>query len=306
MADEKQEVAGEQKTAPFLTWREFLDSYPMNASKIVSDYYRPSSGSSDYTRLAPHLRLYCTVCEGVRNFTGQWIPSYRVEFDRADLEKAENLFLEYKCKDCDKGFKVYCLRSVPMKEPAGFGWAVKVGEFPEYHVELPRSLKSHLGDDYELFLKGLTCEKQGLGIGAFTYYRRVVESQKSQLIEEIRKVAEKLNAPKDALDDLAKAAKENQFARAVEMIKDAIPQALLVDSQNPLKLLHDALSIGVHSQTDASCLTAANAIRLVLADFSERLKLALQDQKELRAAIGSIAKFVGDARKNNTKPDDSC
>lgn len=93
----------------------------------------------------------------------------------------------------------------------------------------------------KLFEKGLTCEKRGLGIGAFSDYRRVVESQKSKLIAEILRVAEKLGAPQPLRETLAQAAKEKQFSRAVETVKDAIPQALLVDTQNPLKLLHDAL-----------------------------------------------------------------
>jgi len=114
----------------------------------------------------------------------------------------------------------------------------------------------------------------------------------------IRKVAEKLQSSAEAIDHLAKAEKEQQFSRAVEMTGDVIPQALLVDGQNSVKLLHNALSIGVHSQTDENCLAVAHGIRLVLADFSERLNLALQDQKGLRAAIGSIAKFIGDAKKN--------
>jgi len=167
-------------------------------------------------------------------------------------------------------------------------------------LNFPKSLKSLLGDDYQLFLEGLTCEKQGMGIGAFTYYRRVVESQKSQLISEILRVAEKLGAPEALRKTLAQAAQEKQFTRAVDAVKDAIPQALLVDSHNPLKLLHDALSIGVHAETDENCLKIAHGVRMVLADFSERLKLALEEQSELRGAIGDLGKFIGEARKKST------
>jgi hypothetical protein len=166
-----------------------------------------------------------------------------------------------------------------------------------HHVELPRSLKALLKDDYRLFEKGLTCEKQALGIAAFTYYRRVVESHKSQLISEILRVAEKLNLSQGVRDKLATAAQEKQFTRAVDAVKDAIPESLLVNGQNPLKLLHDALSIGVHGETDASCLRIAHAVRLVLADLSERLKLALEDQAELRAAVADVSRFIGEARK---------
>ena len=36
---------------------------------------------------------------------------------------------------------------------------------------------------------------------------------------------------------------------------------------------------------------------MVLADFSERLKLALEDEKELRSAVADLFKFTAEARK---------
>ena len=228
-------------------WREFLESFPVNTAQVVSEYW--GTAEREPKRLAPTLRLYCWECEGIRNFIGHW----RL-YDLVRDTKWVNDFLEYTCRECAKAVKTFSIGSKIIGDPRfGLGFALKIGETPEAHVELPLSLKSLLGDDYGLFLKGLQCEKQGLGVGAFTYYRRVVESQKSQLIAEIRRVAEKIGAPQEMLETLARAAKEKQFTRAVEAVKDAIPQALLVDSHNPLKLLHDALSIGVHGETDENC-----------------------------------------------------
>ena len=127
----------------------------------------------------------------------------------------------------------------------------------------------------------------------------MVNAQKNRLISETLRVAQKLGRPEAIRQKLEQALKEREFSRAVETIKDAIPESLLVDSQNPLKLLHDALSIGVHQESDCTCLAAARAVRLVLADFAERLRLALRDQAELRSAIGEVAKFVGEARKKS-------
>ena len=299
MADEPRQDSKEYVPAIQLTWREFLESYPVNSAHSVAHYWERTNGGipTEFVRLAPILRLYCAAeCQGVRNFAGHWeqIPEFQV----ADFEKPINAFIQYTCKDCNKGYKTYALRSVALSKPVFAGWALKLGEFPEVHVELPRSLKPRLGDDYLLFLKGLTCEKQGLGVGAFVYYRRVGESQKGQLIAEILKVAEKLGAPQQMRDNLARAAKEKEFSRALEIIKDAIPEALLVDSHhNPLRLLHDALSIGVHVESDENCLKRAHAIRLVLSDFAERLKLALEEQAGLRAAISDLFKFTSEAKK---------
>ena len=52
------------------------------------------------------------------------------------------------------------------------------------------------------------------------------------------------------------------------MIKDGIPESLLVDGHNPLTVLYTALSAGIHGQTDELCLERAASIRLVLADWT--------------------------------------
>lgn len=292
--ERKNDTQPEEKEPERIPWSEFLESYPLNTLKQVSGYSERSEGYSPFVRIAPTIRLYCIKCEGIRNFSGIWVH----ESSFHDMTIVRD-FLQYTCKDCEKGEKTFCVIS-GATDDAGNGIAFKIGEIPEIHVELPRSLKPLLGDDdYMLFIKGLTCEKKGLGIGAFTYYRRVVESQKSHLIAEILRVAEKLDASKAVQDVLKRAESEKQFARAVDMIKDVIPESLLVNAHNPLKLLHNALSIGVHVETDDNCLRIARDIRLVLADLAERLKLALQDQAELRTAVAGLLKFNADAKKTS-------
>jgi len=120
-------------------------------------------------------------------------------------------------------------------------------------------------------LKGRRSENQGLGIGAFGYYRRVVENQKNRILDEVIKVSEKLGATKDLLGELRKAKDEGQFTKAIESIKHGIPQALLVDGHNPLTLLHSALSEGLHGQPDEECLALATSIRVVLTELADRL-----------------------------------
>jgi hypothetical protein len=49
-----------------------------------------------------------------------------------------------------------------------------------------------IGPDREIFRQGRRAENRGLGIGAFAYYRRVVENQKNRIIAEIAKVSKLL------------------------------------------------------------------------------------------------------------------
>jgi hypothetical protein len=70
--------------------------------------------------------------------------------------------------------------------------------------------------------------------------------------------------------------------------KDAIPESLRIQGHNPMTLLHDNLSTGLHAKADAECLEIAQAIRIVLAELAERLTNALKDEAELTKALGKL------------------
>src|SRR5258708_20031763 len=142
-----------------------------------------------------------------------------------------------------------------------------------------------IGPDRDMFLKGRQCENHGLGKGAVGAYRGVVENQKNRILGKIIAVSERLSAPPDVITRLKNAQKETQFARAVESVKNALPQSLLINGHNPLTLLHSALSEGLHAKTDQHCLELAQVIRLVLEELSERLGQALKDEAELNKAL---------------------
>ena len=143
-------------------------------------------------------------------------------------------------------------------------------------------------DDRELFIKGRRAENQGLGVVRLCILQAGCRKPERRLISQIAEVARRLGSPQFILDTLNKASKEIQFSKAVNDIKDVIPQALLIDSHNPMLLLHDSLSRGIHAGTDEECLETAACIRLVLTEFSERISMVLKDQAELKQAISKL------------------
>jgi hypothetical protein len=145
-----------------------------------------------------------------------------------------------------------------------------------------------LDHNRDLFMKGRRCESQGLGVGAFVYYRRVVEDQRASIIGEIVRVAKVISAPSDTIAVLEAAQAESQFSKSLDMIKDAIPESLRIQGHNPMTLLHDNLSMGLHAKSDAECLEIAGAIRVVLAELADRLTNALKDEAELTKALGKL------------------
>lgn len=133
----------------------------------------------------------------------------------------------------------------------------KVGQLPPWSVEVKPESAAQLGDDLGLFKRGVICLSQGYGLAACTYFRRVLEHRIDKILE--------LLAQYLALDPATEeTAKEVEVTRQGKVgdkkLKQAypyFPEALQVAGHNPVKLLYEQLSEGVHTlDEDDYCLLA--------------------------------------------------
>lgn len=279
--DDKQD---ESKLVAFV---EFLEDHPPSQIIDVSDVaVRYTTVSGHYYELnKPDIQLHCTNedCNGTR--------FHRCIDDARTIlsdESMKNFYMTYQCSNCRVNKKVFSMAIVMLGDGTYNGKCFKFGEAPTFGPPTPARLISLIGPDRDLFLKGRRCENQGLGIGAFIYYRRVVENQKDRILNQIIRVSEKIGAPKENVDVLKNAVKETQFSRALDMSKDALPESLLINGHSPLKLLHSALSEGVHALNDDDCLAIANSIRVILAELSDKLSQALKDNVAIEHALTTL------------------
>ncbi len=275
------------------TLRDILVSSPMGTeANIRVSTVNIRSGPSTIPQITlEEIELHCKsdTCGGIRFF----IPSRDNIFPKE--KKEEYLFLEYRCKNCEKTSKVYALQFTLIDQQNAK--VIKVGEWPPYGSPTPTRLLTILGDEREYYIKGRRAENQGMGIGAFAYYRRVVENQKNSIFDEIIRAAKNTLVPTESINTLLSAKGEGQFTRAVESLKGVLPPALLIDGHNPLTLLHNALSSGLHAQTDEECLVLANSIRIVLTELAERMGEILKDQTELKTAVSRLMTKKTEANK---------
>ena len=287
-----------QTEVTYQTLSEFLENTPPNQWRNISDLSISESTSPPYARIiqkinTPELELHCShdLCAGVRFFRCTKVFSSAGAYREENILK-ENIFnylyVIYQCSNCRKTVKVFALAVKLSTNEEPQGMCCKFGELPSYGPPVPPRLIKLIGPDRDIFLKGRNCENQGFGIGAFSYYRRVVENQKNRILEEIVKVFKKIGVPQDKIATLCEAIKETQFSKALEMAKDAMPESLLINGHSPMFLLHRALSRGVHELSDEECLKLANTIRLVLSELSERLSTLLKDKAELTEAISTL------------------
>lgn len=285
MTDQASDTVKEE--IEYQTISEFLESTPPNQLIHISDLCNPTANQYGYYGeiRTPEIQLHCDndQCNGTRFF--------RCVSGNGTRIKADNFkffYVTYRCSNCQKTEKTFSLATTMEDITKPQGKCYKFGELPTYGPPVPSKLIKLIGPDREEFLKGRRCENQGLGVGAFIYYRRVVENQKERILKEIIKVSEKLGAEKEKIDTLKSAKIETQFRKALNMAKDALPESLLINGHSPLLLLHSALSEGVHALSDEQCLETAGSVRIVLGELSERLSQALKDEAELSKALSHL------------------
>jgi hypothetical protein len=276
------------------TWAQFLEDTPPDTPVMVVNAVQEkwssssgrsiSSGPQKYFVIPPtDIQLYCenSKCGSDRTF------SFECTSGDVFLSRSEDSFVTYQCRNCRESTKTFAIY-LPHDGNSNTVVATKYGENPPYGPPVPARVITLVGPDRELFLKGRRAELRGLGLGAFAYYRRVVENQTQRLFGELLEAARHLNDD-NAVALLERAASQTQFTRAVELVKDALPQRLWIHGRNPLTLLHNALSNDLHAGTDEDCLEVAANIRILLAELAARVAEITKEDEGLRKAVAALA-----------------
>lgn len=243
--------------------KNFLETYPLYRKLSVD---LPSE-LEDLT--FPNVNLHCSNCNSEETFTlankyGEIIdqvsgPGKTVtRIPSSPPIAGEVILLEYVCARCNEFKWFYFLRfgetSVYMQ---------KIGQFPPYGIDPGKNITKMLGEHVYLFKKGLICESQSYGIGAYAYYRRIVELIIDELLNSIGDLIDE-NDKKDYEEALSKTKKTKNASEKIELVKDLLPKRLRPENVNPLATLHEKLSKGIHEKSDEECIEDAEAVRTIL------------------------------------------
>jgi len=224
----------------------------------------------------PAIVANCRVCASSQTFT--MISDYTQYDETKPKPGPSGVFppypagvkVVYQCAGCGqmrRYFLLYVVQPRPrsaggMIPPADETKAViqKVGQFPPWDIAPDPQLAKKLRNRVGLFKNGLICESQSFGLGAFAYYRRIVELLIDELLNDIQELVSE-----DARDDYSEALQKVKASRRasdkIEHVKELLPQGLRPGGANPLALLHGALSDGLHNLTEEECIERAPVIR---------------------------------------------
>lgn len=211
-----------------------------------------------------NINMYCKICRDIRTF--RMVLDYKNLFFKETFsffrepipqhcKDAKILILLYVCASCEEFNRFFLV-----KIGENLDYLEKIGQEPPWDISIEKVLENVLGD-YAIFYKnGKICESQSYGIGAYVYYRRMIEEIIDYLLDSMPDLME--SEDKEKYVEALKKTKETKNAREkIELVYDLLPPTLTPNGINPLKTLYGALSEGLHGKNDGECLKNAEIIR---------------------------------------------
>jgi hypothetical protein len=259
-----------------MPFREMLEEYP-----LYRRYPKCPWHSLDQVD-KPTIHMYCHACSSEQTF--MMINEYYEGFEYSNVPLAGiSVRAIYRCVGCSKYDRYFLIKFDEARE-----FVMKVGQDPAWTIAVDRQLEQMLGSHTDTYKKGLICESQGYGIGAYGYYRRIVEEIIDQLLDEIVNLIPPTEQS-TYVAALAKAKSTHIAQEKIDLVKDLLPPSLRPEGLNPLSVLHDSLSAGLHSQPDERCIELAATTREALVFLVHQV---LTHKKAAKTFTESIKKLL--------------
>ena len=289
----QQKSAAEDHSA---SYAKFLEETPLYKAEEFAFVFHISYAAGRPTSLlvpSPKLDLTCPLCGAVQVFI---VVGHEHNLN-PEQSTAGHVFVSYyRCTKCDHFHRYFFLRYAE-------GKMMKIGQYPPWDVVGENRLMKMLGKQHEsIYRKGLICESQGFGIAAYAYYRRVLENLLDSLLARVRDAATpEERATFDSGFDRIKGSGTGK--EKIKLVKDVLPVWLRPGGHNPLTLLHEALSEGLHDRSDEECLELAADIRTTLeivVDRTEKQSLEIDALSEgMKRILNRKSKQEGGAPKDS-------
>jgi len=165
----------------------------------------------------------------------------------------------------------------------------KIGQLPAYTINADRDILDHLKEDAGHYKKALICISQSYGIAAYAYFRRILENEIKRIATNIIEL--KVQGSQDVEASLNKYYSNHQMSPLIDSIADHLPKSMMIDTQNPIKLLYKFYSEAIHSMSEEDCLSKAMALNKILVFVIRQLKKEASEYNEVKEAMRDLNKM---------------
>lgn len=193
----------------------------------------------------------------------------------------------YQCTGCQKsGFQCWVEVNYDKDD-----WVRKVGQLPMWLPSIPKDMADELGEDAELYQKALRNMAEGYGIGACAYLRRLIEKHINPLLQLLYEVKKDQGASEGELAKIQEAISSKNFTTKTEFAAEIAPTSIIVGGHNPLKEIHERLSVGLHALDEEAANDYALKIRNALEFIIRRLRREIEERRAYAASLKESRKL---------------
>ena len=297
-------VITDQEFADFLTTKPLY--FKLKAVEYFLDKENTYTNYLDFEEKAfrfncpqeKEIHTFRTTVWGSKNMMfGRPDPKYQTEdslpyyFDKDTNNLDITIPLIGHCQSCRAVvyflIKAYSDKSFERRSEGINIYLQKIGQFPPYDIEPEKIVQKYLTDeDNAHYKKALTNLSVSYGIGAFAYFRRIIENEIKRIIKDLSELEF------DGANEIKKAylafEKDHQMNNLIHSITPLLPKSLSESGDNPIKLLYEQLSDGIHTFSEDECLQKAQQINILLPYIIKKVNEEKFQLKDIKDAIRKL------------------
>ena len=258
------------------------------------------SGSTQvrYGTLPSHVNMFCDS-SNCGHKTWWRVNDADVYFGRESVYQRR-----YTCNNCGNNTVHYCFRWQELKDKNVF---FKVGQYPELEERIDESLRQSFdSSDLKLYKNALRMRNFNLGLAAAAYMRRVVENRMNDMLDILHETAVTHNMPGELLKRQEEVKAEKRFTVKVQYAGDLLPPYLRpAGKPNPLQILHELTSDGLHARSDEECVDVFDACRRTFEFVFGKLRIEAEQARAFVKDVATLAvKKQANLAKTTVTPDE--
>lgn len=270
-----------------------LESWP-----LYRPFYYRAEDYQEPTSYPAVIRLRCPICAQNENWSNSTPGARRSGGFHTPT---------YVCRNCQKATSRYfCYWGDLSDREDGTSLFMKVGQWPALEERIPPELESRLagtgGTDLDFYKKALRSRNFGYGLGALAYLRRVVENRMNDVLDLIADVAEASEFAEEELKQLETVKSGRTFDEKVTYAAKILPKHLRPGGTNPVDLLHDLASDGIHNRLEEECIEIFDSSRVVFEHLFQQLQIRKEEANKYIEDIRTLTgRRTGRAAKIRSK-----
>ncbi len=168
----------------------------------------------------------------------------------------------------------------------------KVGQYPELEETISEPLEKALDeDDRAFYKKALRLRNFGLGIASLAYMRRVIENRMNDMLDILHESAQEHGAPRELLEELGTVKGSRRFVDKIEYGAKLLPENLRPQGlPNPIGILHELVSDGLHARSEDECTDIFDKCRFVFEYVFGKLRIEQEEAKTFVKNLSELSK----------------